>query len=135
MDELLFAVLAGIAEILGDALLELFTGIIASILIRAGRSLFGTVHKLGPVLGAAALILAGAGVGALSAIIFPHPLVHPSRFHGISVIASPLLTGWAMSEIGRAQRGRDWKPTRIESFGHGFAFALAMSLVRFVMVG
>jgi hypothetical protein len=66
--------------------------------------------------------------------LFPHPLVHPSRIHGISLLVAPVTTGLMMSCIGSLLRRHDKKVVRIESFGYGFAFAFGMALVRLVLV-
>jgi len=81
-----------------------------------------------------AFTLVGVAFGFLSAWMFPHPLVHPSKLHGISLLISPVLTGLVMAYIGRAWRRRGRTSVRIESFGYGFTFALAMALVRFWLV-
>ena len=52
----------------------------------------------------------------------------------MSLILSPLITGSVMSLIGSSVRRHGKKPTRIESFGYGFAFALGMAAVRFFFV-
>lgn len=76
----------------------------------------------------------GVIAGGISLALFPHPLVHPSRIHGISLIISPLLTGLVMWCIGHMQRRRGKDTARIESFTYGFAFALGMALIRFFFV-
>jgi hypothetical protein len=59
--------------------------------------------------------------------------MHPSRLHGVSVIVSPLITGFVMSQLGRLLRNHDREVTPVEGFGYGFVFAFAMALVRFLM--
>jgi hypothetical protein len=61
--------------------------------------------------------------------MFPHPLAHPSRIHGISLLVSPVIVGVVMSLIGSVQRNRDKRVAQIESFGYGFAFAFGMAVV------
>jgi hypothetical protein len=134
MDELLTAVLAAMAEVLFEAFVEIVLVSLASLLIRAIDKLFKAVSDVDPVATAFALGLTGALVGFLSVAIYPHPLVHSSRFHGVSVIASPLITGFVMSQLGRLLRNQGKNVTPIESFGYGFAFAFAMALVRFLML-
>ena len=134
MDELLAGVLGAIAEVLFDAFLEIVVVALASLLIRAISKLFKAVSDVDPVATTFALGLLGALVGFLSIVIYPHPLVHPSRFHGVSVIASPLITGFVMSQLGRLLRSQGKRVTPIETFGYGFAFAFAMALVRFLML-
>jgi hypothetical protein len=76
----------------------------------------------------------GLTFGFVSILVLPHPLVHPSRFHGISLLISPVVTGLIMGFIGRAVRRRGKTPVRIESFAYGFTFAFAMALIRILMV-
>jgi hypothetical protein len=76
----------------------------------------------------------GVLVGFLSVVAYPHPFVHPSRLHGVSIIASPLITGFVMSQLGRLLRNYGRKVMPIESFVYGFMFAFAMTLVRFLML-
>jgi hypothetical protein len=135
MDEFLAGVLAAIAEVLFEAFVEIAVGALASLLLRAMDKFFKAVSDVDPVVTAFALGLLGALVGFMSVVIYSHPLVHPSRFHGVSVIASPLITGFVMSQLGRSLRNRGKNVTPIESFGYGFAFAFAMALVRFLMLG
>src|SRR5882762_4365584 len=68
----------------------------------------------------------------IGTLIFPHPLFHPSRIPGLSVVISPVLAGGGMWMVGTALRKRNKKAMQIESFGYGFAFALGMAMVRFL---
>jgi len=140
MDELLAGALAAIAEVLFEAIPEIAGEALVSLLIRAISKLFKTVSEfnpeaeINPVATAFALGMLGALVGFLSVAAYPHPLVHPSRLHGVSVIASPLITGFVMSKLGRILRNHGRRVMPIESFGYGFVFAFAMALVRFLML-
>jgi hypothetical protein len=134
MDELLAGVLAVIAEVLFEALVEIVCGGLASLLTRGISKFFKSISDFNPIATTFVLGMLGALVGFLSVIVYPHPLVHPSRFHGVSVIASPLITGFVMSQLGRLLRNRGRSVTPIESFGYGFVFAFAMALVRFLML-
>src|SRR5579871_6173086 len=35
----------------------------------------------------------GIGLGVLSALIFPHPLIRSSHLHGMNLLISPVITG------------------------------------------
>ena len=70
----------------------------------------------------------------VSVLVLPHPLVHPSQFHGISLLISPVITGLIMGFNGRTVRRRGKTPVQIESFAYGFTFAFAFALIRFLMV-
>jgi hypothetical protein len=91
MDELLASVLAAIAEVLFEAFIEIACEALASLLTRGISKVFKTISDVNPVATTFALGMLGALVGFLSVVAYPHPLVHPSRFHGVSVIASPLI--------------------------------------------
>jgi hypothetical protein len=133
MEELLGALLAVIAECLGELIVELIMGLIADALSRLLRRLFVSTKRIGPVLSTTMFALAGVGAGLLSAWLFPHPIVPPSSFHGVSLIVAPLVTGALMGFLGRGIRRRGRRSVAIESFRYGFIFALAVALVRFVL--
>ena len=78
--------------------------------------------------------LYGLGSGFLSLLLFPHPLAHPSKFHGVSLLISPVITGLVMAGIGGVVRRRGKTPVQIESFAYGCTFAFAFALIRLLMV-
>ena len=134
MEELLLAILAGIAELLAEAALEgIFAGL-AGVLSRAFRLFRIKVRRADPLLATVTFSLVGAAFGFLSLWLFPHHFTHPTRLHGISLLVSPILAGLLMAQIGRTVRRWGRQSVRIESFGYGFAFAFAMGLVRFWFV-
>jgi hypothetical protein len=134
MDELLAAIFGSILEAVAEALLEILLGLVAALLSRAIRRFFVTSHRFGRVATSLVFAVAGIAAGFLSTAAFPQPLVHPSRFHGVSLLISPLITGLAMAFIGRVAQKRGRKSVPIESFGYGFVFALAIAVVRFFLV-
>jgi H+/Cl- antiporter ClcA len=129
-----------ILELLFEVLLQLiFEGGVAAASRAPRRFRFGPFLRIAlsprnPILTTLLFCLLGIGLGALSVTFFSHPLVHPSRFHGISLLISPVITGLIMGLIGRSVRRRGNTPVRIESFAYGFTFALAFMLVRFFVV-
>ena len=118
-------------ELVGEFLLELFMAAVLDLVLRAIAKIFETFRFVSPVLASASYVLLGALAGGLSLLVFPHPLVHPSRFHGINLLVSPTATGLAMSLIGSMLSHQDKKVIRIESFGYGFAFAFGIALIRY----
>jgi len=131
MDEILFALLSGLIELFLEAFFELVAAAILDLVSRAIARVFEGLEISSPVLASVGYGLVGVLTGGLSLLIFPHPLVHPSRIHGISLLVSPAIAGVVMSVIGSILRERDKKVVRIESFGYGFAFAFGMAVVRF----
>jgi hypothetical protein len=122
-----------ILELLFEALFEIVLSAIVAGVYRSLRHFWITARRGNPIAAAVLLVIVGLALGFLSVLIFPHPLVHPSKVHGISLLISPLLAGLAMAAVGRGVRRRGRAPVRIESFGFGFAFAFAVALIRYLM--
>lgn len=130
MDEILSALLSGLLELLLEAFSELVGAALLDVASRALAKVFDP-EVSSRVVASVGYGLLGVLTGAYSVILFPHPLVHPSRIHGISVLVSPVIAGLVMSVIGSMLRKRDKRVVQIESFGCGFAFAFGMAAVRF----
>ena len=136
VDELLGAILSAIAEFLLEALLELIAAAVLDLVSRAFLGLFTRALKDNRVLTGFMYALLGVLAGALSLLILPHPLIHrehPTEFHGISLIISPIIAGLVLSSVGGILRNWGKKVTPVETFGFGFAFALGMALIRFFL--
>ena len=134
MEDLLVALVLWLQELLFEAFLQFLAGVLLDLSDRVlGRELDEAAFKntLFSTLGYGLL---GVSMGWLSLLFFPQHIVRHSYIPGISLLLSPLMTGFMMSFIGSALRRRDKKVTRIESFGYGFAFALGMALIRFFFV-
>ena len=50
----------------------------------------------------------------------------------VLLVVIPLVAGWLMSFIGARREAKGASRTRLESFANGYAFALAMGVVRFL---
>jgi hypothetical protein len=137
VDELLEAILGAIAEFLLEAFVELIAAAVLDLASRAFLGLFTSLAealKDNRVLTGFMYALLGMLAGALSLLVLPHPLMHrehPMRFHGISLLSSPIIAGLVLSSVGTIMRRTGKKVTPIETFGYGFAFALGMALIRF----
>lgn len=130
MDELLLAVLEALLEFF----LEMAGELLLDLLTRAGVAIFKSeppVHRVGTLF---ACFFYGLLAGAVSLSVLRHPVFHPSRVHGVSLIVSPVLTGTVMSGIGTLLRRCGKQIIQIESFPYAFAFALGMALIRFLFV-
>lgn len=134
MEEILLQLLLGLAELFFEFLLELGSEGVVDLLSRAAGDIFPRADALHRVQMFFIYGLLGALAGAGSLMIFPHPLFHPSKIHGISLIVSPVVTGLAMSALGSLFRRRGKRVVQIESFPYAFAFAFGMALLRFLHV-
>ena len=105
------------------------------IALRALASVFkplqAPVEPFQRVMAFVGFLILGTFAGEVSLLLFSHPLVHPSRIHGISLLVSPVVTGSIMSLVGSALRRHDKQTVVIESFAYGFAFAFGMALCRY----
>jgi hypothetical protein len=132
MEDLLFALLSGVAELVLEVLFEIALESVVALIARAFRNAVEASNTIGPILAGAGYLILGAILGAISLAVHPHPLFHPSRFHGASLLISPIIAGLVMSQVGSLLRRYGKQSVRIESFGYGFTFALGWAVVRFV---
>ena len=86
MDELISQVLLTLLSAFLELLLECAGEVIVELLLRGGRKLFTMLLVANQSLSILLIALLGVALGFASVGVFPHPLVHPSRFHGISLI-------------------------------------------------
>jgi hypothetical protein len=134
MEELLAGLLSAIFEILAEVFIQVIFEAIISLISRSIRNLVEESETVSPILAAVGYLLLGFMCGGVSIFIFPHPLIHPSKIHGISLLISPVLTGLVMAQMGLLRQRKDQKAVRIESFWYGFTFAFGIALVRFLFV-
>ncbi len=139
MEDLLLAVLSGVFEILLDVLFQVAMEGVTALAVRSIRNKVeeyrvAESEATSPILAGAGYLLLGAAFGGVSVYLFPHPLVHPSKIHGISLVVSPVITGLIMSQVGSLLRRTGKDTVQIESFGYGFAFAFGVAVIRFLFV-
>jgi len=84
-----------------------------------------------PVVAFFGYVCLGAIAGGLSLLLFRDHLLKATWLRVAMLVVVPLLAGWLMSFIGARREAKGGERTRLESFANGFAFALAMGLIRF----
>jgi hypothetical protein len=129
--DLLGALLEIFLEVFAEALFEFLAEFIGVLILRGLAEVFDTSEFKNPLMASIGYLFLGGVTGCLSLLLFPHPLFHPSRIPGLSVVLSPVLAGLGMWMVGFTLRKQNKKAMQIESFGYGFAFALGMALMRF----
>ena len=127
--EILFELLA---QLLLEVLVEFFPELLLELVWRSLREALEPRAERDPVLAFFGYALLGAGAGGLSLLPFPHAFVHGSRWHGTSLIVSPVLAGVGMSIVGWIRRRRGETLIRLDTFPYGFSFAFGVALVRFL---
>src|SRR5579864_7829162 len=106
MEEFLLELLSPLIELFLEVLFEYACGVIADVVLRLANRFSDpseAKNRKGIFLNFGLL---GIATGLLSLAVFPHPLVRPSRFHGISLLLSPVATGWMLSLTGSTLRKR-----------------------------
>ena len=130
--DLLELLLGFLVEIFLEFVVEMVAEAVFVFLLTAITEALGPSESRSPVMGGLGYLLLGATTGRLSLLWFPFPLVQPSRFHGISLLVSPLLTGFLMAVLGSTLRKYNKRTVNLETFSYGFVFAFGMTLVRFL---
>ena len=124
-----------IFEFLFQFIFEFLLQIVFEGLVELGlhgiANVFKSEKERGPVLSFIGYLILGLIAGALSLWIFPNSFVRSSRFHGISLIVTPIMAGLAMSGIGILRERKGKATIRLDSFSYGAVFAFGMALVRF----
>lgn len=134
MDEVFIALLSAVGELLLEVFFQVVVEAIVALVARSVRNVLEESNAINPLLAAAGYFLLGLAFGITSLRVYPHPLFHPSKFHGISLVISPFITGLVMSQVGTVLRRKGKQAVRIESFGYGFTFALGLAIIRFIYV-
>jgi hypothetical protein len=117
--EIVWFVLEVVLEVVGDALWD-----IGSLDPSTRDALFATFL----------CFATGAAVGLGSGLVLPDRLLPKPRTAGLSLVASPLLSGVAMHAWGTLRRERGHALSPLATFHGGAAFALGAALGRFVLV-
>jgi hypothetical protein len=134
MEDFLLTLLSEVVGMLFEVFIQVIGEAIVALVVRSIRNVVAESQETSPVLAAAGYLLLGVACGAVSVFFFPHPLIHPSKIHGISLLVSPVITGLIMAQVGLLLRRKDKNAVRIESFWYGFTFALGMAFIRFIFI-
>lgn len=115
-------------ELLGELLIQ----IVVECLVEFGiHSIAEPLRKPpNPWIAAIGYALFGAIIGGLSLLVVPHNLM-PEAWRVANIVLTPLAAGLAMMTMGRWRARRGDTRLRIDRFGYGYLFALAMTLVRY----
>jgi hypothetical protein len=134
MDEVLIALLSAVGELLLEVFFQVVVEAIVALIVRSVRNVLEESNAINPFLAGVGYFVLGIAFGIASLRVYPHPLFHPSKLHGISLVISPVITGFVMSQVGTVLRRKGKQAVRIESFGYGFTLALGLAIIRFIYV-
>ena len=123
-----------IIELLFSILGEICLQIVFEVLADFGLKSFAETmraKKRNPILAFVGFALLGIIAGGLSLLLFRNHLLKPHWLRVTWLVIMPLMVGKVMSLIGSFWETKHRERTRLETFINGWAFALAMGLVRF----
>lgn len=130
--EIVFELLFGLFQILAELLLQMVFEILAELGFRSVREPFRRPQPLHPVLAAIGYLIFGATAGGLSLWLFPEAFIDSEWLKLLNLVCTPIIAGATMAMLGAWRRRKDQELIRLDRFGYGFLFALAMTIVRFV---
>src|SRR5262245_27450990 len=119
------------ASLLFEFLMESLLQVLLELGFRGVVSLFSGRPAGRAALGLIAYALCGLAPGGLSLLVVPRSFIARPGLRLLNLIVTPVLAGLVMAAVGSLQKKKGKAPLRIDSFGHGFAFALGMAAVRF----
>jgi hypothetical protein len=134
MDEVFIALLSAVGELLLEVFFQVVVEAIVALVVRSVRNVLEESNAINPFLAGVGYFVLGIAFGIASLRVYPHLLFHPSKLHGISLVISPVITGFVMSQVGTVLRRKGKQAVRIESFGYGFTLALGLAIIRFIYV-
>ncbi len=129
---MLFELLWGLFELLGEALLQTLGEMIAELIGHSLRDTFRRPKPVTPWLATLGYVAWGALAGAISLWLFPEHFIQSPALRLVNVLSIPLISGYVMAKVGAWRRWREQGLIRLDSFLYGFAFAFGMALVRYI---
>ena len=117
-------------EIFGEFILQFIFEALSEVGLHAFRKRTDRTPP-SPWLAVLGYVILGAACGALSLWLFPSFFVKSHAGRVVSLVATPILAGAAMSMLGAWRRKRGEELLRLDRFAYGYAFALAMAAIRF----
>ena len=136
---LLLPIMLALLELLFEALAVLFEialELTGNLVVDFGwRSLGQTItprEDRNPILAGIGYALLGLVAGGVSLLIFPESFARSEKFHGISLLVSPVMAGLGMAGLGWLLKRSGKRVMRLDSFTYGFVFALPMAIIRFL---
>jgi hypothetical protein len=117
-------------ELLVELLVELFGQILIEVLWEFGAAVYRAGRPRGNRSVGVAVVgyaVAGAGLGALSLLVWPDRLLRPGSVPGLSLIISPVCAGAALHAWGWLRRRGGHATTNLATFPGGAAFAAGTS--------
>jgi hypothetical protein len=121
-------------ELLLEGLLQLAFEFLVEYGVRSLAEPWQRRSEANAVLGGVGALIAGAAAGVVANFVWPTRIVRPWSVPGLSLVFSPLISGYVMQRYGQWRAARDGSQSFIATFWGGALFAFGMALVRFLWV-
>lgn len=128
--EILFELLVGLLQLLGELVLNVLFEALAECGVEALRHTFISDERKHPVLASVGYVLLGAICAGLSLLAINHSLVGHLWVRIANLILTPVVAGWLMVELGHRRLRRNQPTVMKYRFLYGYLFALAFALTR-----
>ena len=137
MDCLFEALFQIFAELFLGAIVEVVADLIGRGIAWGFRAIVGADVMRGvaetPIRGGMVVlwVLAGVGFGALSLLVFPHPLIRGRGLQVANLVVSPFLMAGGLVVWGRVLAKYDRRRTPLNHFACALGFAVGYLMMRF----
>lgn len=122
-----------LVELVLEIVLQLFGEFLAELGWRSGKEVFAKRRLRNPWLAGIGSLMLGLVVGLVSLIFFPQHFIQTKAFRLLNLIVTPVVPGIVMWQIGCWRMKRQLDSIRLESFWHGYLFALGMGALRYFL--
>ncbi len=120
-------------------LLELLFELLLELILQFGFRLLAEPFQKrriqSPILAGIGSCLLGCIAGFFSLLIYDGHFLHSPTLRLANLVITPPLAGLLIASIGRLRERRGKSTMRLDTFIHGFLFALTMVLVRLLILG
>ena len=123
-----------IFEFILQILAELFLQLFFQLIVELGfRGLADTLQSpKDPALSTLGFLWWGMLAGGISVWAFPKSFIVSHELRTLNVIVTPIVIGMVMVFIGKLRDKNGQQLIKSDRFGYAFAFAISMSMVRFI---
>lgn len=119
-------------ELIFEVLIQLAGELFVELGFRSLGETLASREERNPFVAGIGYALLGLIAGGVSLLVFPNSFVRSERFHGISLLISPVLAGLGMAGLGWLLERSGGRRIQFDSFVYGFIFAAPIAIVRFL---
>lgn len=123
-----------IFTIIIDALFQFIIEFLIALGYESIVNSFKELKSANKYLALAGCAIAGTIIGLISYFIYPKRIFNNSSFYGLSLLISPIIVGFIMKIWGERRIHSNKRISVLSTFWGGAVFALAYSIIRFLLI-